>query len=586
MREITLHQSTNDNDFNKKFTILAVGEKNPVTGAHNHYVVGGVAPQGVRDFEGQTGASILFQNGRPDDNLGPNGFSMEVLLAIVADRLDAFQTGQFPHPCNDIASKKIKGAIEALHYRSAMVDQDSDMTQEMMDSYCALLMKQAMEHGLSLNFPVGSTFEFENGRMVTNRGDAADTINNLANGTTQALGVNLYDNSEFRSRIERNGKPTVSLVGVNSVEEAYAALSLIGPVGVVVLSEAADDAERTAIMGVAERLFLHHGWPSCDDQELIDGITQHEFIAVLPNVGIVASSAEMAQKFILATPVEKRTPFQQVYMLNNDGSMGRSAYCNTVGVAGFETKISAPRVQAPSAEEVEEAGPQPTAVEGVRVVAVYNEHTKHNFVDADIIEPITVEVANEHSVLTAPFKFGQRFSLLSISEAPELLEVGAIDQTDSLDAAVSVETVYVSLTGTLNGQERTETFGFVVGAGEATQPGSTAGCSEVYGKLAINTVFSLEVYNGVLQLNAQPSELLAAMSRVEDPSMYIQLHVFGDIDLNTGAIIVDAKIKTEPVEAGPDFVYEGSFRELECKAVPLGYELLSHRVNYNRSPRG
>lgn len=62
--------------------------------------------------------SINFQNGPvPEDGL-PNGYSIELLLAICKHRLEYFQSGKFPSTFNDRAIIYIEQALAALHERT------------------------------------------------------------------------------------------------------------------------------------------------------------------------------------------------------------------------------------------------------------------------------------------------------------------------------------------------------------------------------------------------------------------------------------------------------------------------------------
>jgi len=60
---------------------------------------------------------ILFQNG-PINEVGVNGITQEVLLAIVADRLRSFQAGAFASPYNAEALSHVEAAQAALHART------------------------------------------------------------------------------------------------------------------------------------------------------------------------------------------------------------------------------------------------------------------------------------------------------------------------------------------------------------------------------------------------------------------------------------------------------------------------------------
>lgn len=62
-------------------------------------------------------AGVIFQNGTLRDE-GVNGVTHEALLAIVADRLRAFQAGQFACRENALALTKIEEAMHWLHART------------------------------------------------------------------------------------------------------------------------------------------------------------------------------------------------------------------------------------------------------------------------------------------------------------------------------------------------------------------------------------------------------------------------------------------------------------------------------------
>lgn len=62
-------------------------------------------------------ATVLFQNG-PINEVGVNGITQEVLLAIVADRLRSFQAGPFACRENALALTKIEEAQHWLQQRT------------------------------------------------------------------------------------------------------------------------------------------------------------------------------------------------------------------------------------------------------------------------------------------------------------------------------------------------------------------------------------------------------------------------------------------------------------------------------------
>lgn len=95
-------------------SIVAYGDRS-VANAQNNYTIIGLVQVGTEMFQGDT--DIQFQNGNPLE-VGPNGVTMEALLAIVADRLECLQSGKFACPENQAALFDVRGALEALQSRT------------------------------------------------------------------------------------------------------------------------------------------------------------------------------------------------------------------------------------------------------------------------------------------------------------------------------------------------------------------------------------------------------------------------------------------------------------------------------------
>lgn len=104
MREITSHRVNPAND-----TLQIIPEDEPGSGGANHcYLIRGfnAATNPSREpTVSQTSLTIVFQNG-PIAEVGVNGITHEALLAILIDRLEAFQAG--PYNCEE--------NLQALHH--------------------------------------------------------------------------------------------------------------------------------------------------------------------------------------------------------------------------------------------------------------------------------------------------------------------------------------------------------------------------------------------------------------------------------------------------------------------------------------
>jgi hypothetical protein len=120
MRTLQDHKVNPAND-----TITITVEDSPGSGGANHrYVITGfdtennpssVDSGGYRSsFSRQV---VVFQNG-PIGEVGVNGVTHEVLLAIVADRLRSFQGGPFSCKANACALTHIEEAMHWLQQRT------------------------------------------------------------------------------------------------------------------------------------------------------------------------------------------------------------------------------------------------------------------------------------------------------------------------------------------------------------------------------------------------------------------------------------------------------------------------------------
>lgn len=112
-RQITEHAI---NPANRELALFAVGQ--PGAGGASHTYLIETQPKGLSDVDRTELRVVLaFQNG-PIPEVGVNGLTHEVLLAIVADRLRAFQQGAFANPYNADALAGVESALSALKART------------------------------------------------------------------------------------------------------------------------------------------------------------------------------------------------------------------------------------------------------------------------------------------------------------------------------------------------------------------------------------------------------------------------------------------------------------------------------------
>lgn len=111
MRTITEHKVNPANDR----ILIEVTDEPGQGGANHEYRV--TLPPNEDPSVASKSWDISFQNGPINEN-GVNGLTQEVLLAIVADRLRAFQAGKFACRENALALTKIEEAQHWLHART------------------------------------------------------------------------------------------------------------------------------------------------------------------------------------------------------------------------------------------------------------------------------------------------------------------------------------------------------------------------------------------------------------------------------------------------------------------------------------
>jgi hypothetical protein len=112
MREITSHKLTG---LNEALRIEANDELGP-GGAHHCYGIVSTEPR-HSDQPPAVMCPIRFQEG-PIGTHGVNGISNEALLAVVIDRLECFQRGQYSCRENALALTKLQEAMHWLHHRT------------------------------------------------------------------------------------------------------------------------------------------------------------------------------------------------------------------------------------------------------------------------------------------------------------------------------------------------------------------------------------------------------------------------------------------------------------------------------------
>lgn len=106
-RELTSHKV---NGLNEALEITVLDEPGQGNACHEYSI--------TPTTGNATGMRITFQNGPLSETGYPNGISNEALLAVVEDRLQGFQSGEFACRDNAFALAKLQEATMWLHKRT------------------------------------------------------------------------------------------------------------------------------------------------------------------------------------------------------------------------------------------------------------------------------------------------------------------------------------------------------------------------------------------------------------------------------------------------------------------------------------
>lgn len=108
-RDITSHKL---NGLNDAITVEARDQPGP-GGANQEYRLSYAASG---DYASHT--TLKFQHGPLYEDRWPNGLSNESLLAVLIDRLEGFQRGDYACIENDVALDRLKDAMYLLQHRT------------------------------------------------------------------------------------------------------------------------------------------------------------------------------------------------------------------------------------------------------------------------------------------------------------------------------------------------------------------------------------------------------------------------------------------------------------------------------------
>jgi hypothetical protein len=217
-----------------------------------------------------------------------------------------------------------------------------------------------------------------------------------------------------------------------------------------------------------------------------------------------------------------------------------------------------------------------------RIIPVYRDEAKQNFVDAALVPPKDIIFEGE-SIQTAPLAVNKKFQLLGLSQTDALLQTGILDVTDAIDPAIQLESLYIQI-----GTEvfRVSTLNLPLATFAPAVQGN-------YRLMQLNFSTQSVLFNGSqTKVDGSASTALKTLS---DNKVDVRLgfDVSGSVNLelsDTSVFASDVAVYSVRDEAGNLLdVTTGdgkTYADLFAGAKVIGYTLEARRTNSNRRERG
>lgn len=221
--------------------------------------------------------------------------------------------------------------------------------------------------------------------------------------------------------------------------------------------------------------------------------------------------------------------------------------------------------------------------DGTAVIPVFRNDNKHVFVDEAVLTPATI-TKNGEEITTQPLLFGARtFSLLGVSQTDLELSVAEFNQTDVLDTAIRLKTLFLQV-GDATSKE-------VISFDTTSLAGSTFN-EAMQGddrKMILNLTASDLIINANTKLASGSS--LVDLAPIVTGNFMVRLKV--ELSMNVLLDIGDFNSMTSPVQLLEIIDASGAHHTPSSAAVAaivalfsdmrmVGFEVESRRINSNR----
>ena len=220
--------------------------------------------------------------------------------------------------------------------------------------------------------------------------------------------------------------------------------------------------------------------------------------------------------------------------------------------------------------------------DSTKLVPIYRDDSKHNFVDATILATHDVPL-NGETVTTSALAVGKTFSLLGISQTSFQLDTAMMDETDSIDTDIRLKKIYVKV------GEDVVSF----------EVDHIMGSTFVYPVQGDSKRMDVRFESEALQIRTDTKKVGGGDLVTLAPLVAANLHVSIGIGM-FGSVVTDigkTQMTASPVQvvklvdaAGevhlPSSVAHQAIVDLFATAQVIGYELDARRTNLNRRSIG
>ncbi len=222
-----------------------------------------------------------------------------------------------------------------------------------------------------------------------------------------------------------------------------------------------------------------------------------------------------------------------------------------------------------------------------RIIPVFRDTVNNAmFVDKTVIAPKTYVLEGE-SIPTQPLKIGAKYSLLGLSQTDALLASGVMDQTDSIDPHITLQTVYISVT------DGTNTDILALNVQNLPLSNFTYSTQNNYRTMSLNFDTSSVLLNSANTTVAGAAPVALAGITTNNLILRLNLNLSGSANLQLGDTAVYGN------DLSVYSVQDATGNMLDMTAAPqaaivaminsgkiLGYDLTAYRTNMNRRQRG